>query len=377
MATATSPITGAGLKPAGMKWPEQIKYVQELAESGVKLLPPQYIKFEQGQALHEPTVVAPPQKLPPVIDMFDINGASGTAEKKAMLEMLGSACRQWGIFQVVNHGIPPALLDEVKRVSREFFDLPMEEKLKYANNPVTYEGYGNRTGVQEGSTLDWNDYFYHFIRPFSAINGQKSWPHQPEEYRTVISEYGEKVVELCEALLSIFSEDLGLEKKDTLLESLGGDEELGAGYRVNFYPKCPQPELALGLSPHTDPGAMTVLLQDQVSGLQLKKDGVWIPIPSRQDALTVLLADQLEILSNGIYKSVNHRSTVNSKKERMSIAIFIHPEGNKMIGPLEEVVKKSGRSPLYNEMTFNEYRIFIRTLGLKGQAILSSRVINT
>ncbi|KAJ4951228.1 hypothetical protein NE237_028060 [Protea cynaroides] len=320
-------------------------------------------------------MATPPQQLPPVIDMSIIGGASGTAEKKAMLELLGSACREWGLFQVVNHGISPALLDEVKRVSRAFFDLPMEEKLKYANNPVTYEGYGNRTGTVKGSTLDWNDYFYHFIRPASATNGQKNWPHQPEAYRTVISEYGEKVMGLSKALLSIFSEDLGLEKKETLLESLGGDENLGAGYRMNFYPKCPQPELALGLSPHTDPGAMTVLLQDQVSGLQLYKDGVWISVPPLQDALTVLIADHLEILSNGIYESVNHRTIVNSEKERMSIVIFIYPEGNKMIGPLEEVVKKRDCSPLYTEMTFNEYRKIIKTVGLKGKAIVTSRFI--
>ncbi|XP_043696275.1 jasmonate-induced oxygenase 4-like [Telopea speciosissima] len=287
-----------------MKWPEPVKFVQELAESRIKLLPPQYIKFEEGQALHGLTA-PPPQKLPPVIDMLTISGACGTAEKKAMLEMLGSACREWGMFQVVNHGISPDLLDAVKRVSRGFFDLPMEEKLKYANDPVTYEGYGNRIGVLEGSTLDWNDYFYHFIRPVSAINGQKVWPHSPEDYRTIISEYGEKVVELCEALLSIFSEDMGLEKKETLLESLGGDEKLEAGYRMNFYPKCPQPELALGLSPHTDPGAMTVLLQDHVSGLQLNKDGVWIPIPPLQDAVTVFLADQLEVTTSNFKPSLS------------------------------------------------------------------------
>ncbi|KAJ4952660.1 hypothetical protein NE237_029492 [Protea cynaroides] len=184
------------------------------------------------------------------------------------------------------------------------------------------------------------------------------------------------VVGLSKALLSMFSEDLGvLAKKEALLESIGGDENVGGGYRMNFYPKCPEPELALGLSPHTDPGVMTVLLQDQVSGLQLNKDGVWISVPPLQDALTVLIADQLEILSNGIYKSVNHRTIVNSEKERMSIAIFIYPEANKMIGPFEEVVKKRECSPLYTEMTFNEYRKIIRTSGLKGKAILKSRFI--
>nr|DAD46352.1 TPA_asm: hypothetical protein HUJ06_004582 [Nelumbo nucifera] len=280
-ASAVPALTSNGFTP------EPVQRVQELAESGIKSLPPRYIKPEEERKPTYETVSK--AELPPVVDLSGIE--EGDVQQ---LSVLSCACREWGVFQVGNHGIPSERLKSVMRVSRGFFDLPMAEKLKYANNPVTYEGYGSRLGVQKGIPLDWNDYYFHLLRPISATNGQQKWPRQPTEYRRVISEYGEMVMGLCKRLLSIFSRDLKLEEEGSLLERLGGESGLEASYRMNYYPKCPQPELALGLSPHTDPGAMTVLLQD-VPGLQVQRDGLWFSVPPVEGALVVILGDQLEV----------------------------------------------------------------------------------
>ncbi|KAI7755238.1 hypothetical protein M8C21_000289, partial [Ambrosia artemisiifolia] len=104
--------------------------------------------------------------------------------------------------------------------------------------------------------------------------------------------------------------------------------------RMNYYPPCPQPEQVIGFTPHADGSGVTFLLQvDQVEGLQIKKDGVWIPVTPHPNAFIVNIGDVIEIVSNGEYKSIEHRAVVNAEKERISIATFISPNLGMEIGP--------------------------------------------
>ena len=93
-------------------------------------------------------------------------------------------------------------------------------------------------------------------------------------------------------LLSLISIGLGLEE-DCLLKKLGEQPRQRA--QANFYPPCPNPELTMGLNEHTDLNALTVLLQSEVSGLQVNKDGKWISIPYTPNAFVINLADQIEV----------------------------------------------------------------------------------
>lgn len=113
--------------------------------------------------------------------------------------------------------------------------------------------------------------------------------------RDVIDEYGKQVVKLAGNLMKILSVNLGLEE-DRLQDAFGG-EDIGACLRVNFYPKCPQPDLALGLSSHSDPGGMTILLPDShVAGLQVRKDGNWITVKPARHAFIVNIGDQIQVI---------------------------------------------------------------------------------
>lgn len=65
---------------------------------------------------------------------------------------------------------------------------------------------------------------------------------------------------------------------------------------MNFYPECPEPELTYGLPAHTDPNALTILLQDlQVAGLQVLKDGKWLSIKPHPDAFVINIGDQIQV----------------------------------------------------------------------------------
>lgn len=71
--------------------------------------------------------------------------------------------------------------------------------------------------------------------------------------------------------------------------------------RMNYYPPCPQPELVMGLNPHTDGGSLTILLQlNEVEGLQIKIDGSWIPIKPLPNAFIVNLGDMMEVINHTI-----------------------------------------------------------------------------
>eukprot|EP01018_Ginkgo_biloba_P028717 Gb_14306 [translate_table: standard] len=101
-----------------------------------------------------------------------------------------------------------------------------------------------------------------------------SWPSKPAAYREVASRYSSEVRGLVLQLLAAISETLGLEP-DFLDKALG---QHGQHMAINYYPQCPDPELTFGLPPHSDPNVITVLLQDEVSGLQVLENQQWIAV---------------------------------------------------------------------------------------------------
>jgi len=111
-------------------------------------------------------------------------------------------------------------------------------------------------------------------------------------HREAFTEYAKEVGSLVRRLLSLISIGLGLEE-DCLLKKLGEHPRQRA--QANFYPPCPEPELTMGLNEHTDLNALTVLLQSEVSGLQVNKDGKWISVPCIPNAFVINLADQIEV----------------------------------------------------------------------------------
>ncbi|KAJ6772611.1 LEUCOANTHOCYANIDIN DIOXYGENASE-LIKE PROTEIN [Salix koriyanagi] len=310
------------------EWPEPIVRVQSLSDSGGPLIPERYVK----PVLERPSVSfsAANDVDIPIIDLAGLYG-DDHALRATILDQISIACREWGFFQVINHGVSPRLMDHAREVWREFFLSPMEVKQAYANTPKTYEGYGSRA---------------------------------------VLDEYGKQLVELCGRLMKVLSINLGL-GEEQLQNAFGGDN-IGACMRVNFYPKCPQPGLTLGLSSHSDPGGMTLLLPDShVPGLQVRRDENWITVKPVPHAFIVNIGDQIQVLSNATFKSVEHRVMVNSSKERLSLAFFYNPKSDIPIEPLKELVAPD-RPPLYPAMTFDEYRLFIRMRGPCGKSQVES-----
>jgi len=114
--------------------------------------------------------------------------------------------------------------------------------------------------------------------------------------REVTEKYASELMNLSEVLLKAMSSTLGLDE-DYLHMAFGGSKGISASMRVNYYPKCPEPELTLGLSSHSDPGGITLLLVDEnVKGTQVRKENTWVTVQPIPGAFVVNVGDQIQVI---------------------------------------------------------------------------------
>ncbi|XP_006859068.2 probable 2-oxoglutarate-dependent dioxygenase ANS [Amborella trichopoda] len=177
-----------------------------------------------------------------------------------------------------------------------------------------------------------------------------NWPDFPDDYRDVVLKYSDQMRLLAQKLLKIISESLGLPSA-YIQEAIG---EPSQNITISFYPLCPQPELTLGLQAHSDMGAITLLVQDDVGGLQVLNDGDWITVEPLPDAIVVNLSDQTEIISNGIFKSAVHRAVVNANRARLSVATFYDPSKETKICPAPHLITDSSPAR-YLDVLYGDY----------------------
>uniref|UniRef100_A0A2N9GUF4 Fe2OG dioxygenase domain-containing protein n=1 Tax=Fagus sylvatica TaxID=28930 RepID=A0A2N9GUF4_FAGSY len=329
------------------------KTVQELVLSGEEI-PGNYIqKDRNGVDLDVPLAEIP------VVNLTSLSTS------KEELEKLQSALSSWGYFQVINHGI--SFLDEVREVTKQFFKLPEEEKRKYSREADGVDGYGNDKIISEQQILDWTDQLYITISPEDQRR-LKFWPENPKSFRDILHDYTIKLEMITEVIFKAMAKSLNLED-NCFLDQYGKEATMIAGF--NFYPKCPRPDLVLGLKPHTDAAAITILLQDkEVEGLQLQKDNQWFKVPIIPEALLIGVGDTAEIMSNGIFKSPVHKVVTNSERERISLAVFCHPGSNEEIGPVDTLVDES-RPRLYKKVK-NYADIYFQNFGHLGKRAIDA-----
>ncbi|KAK3120449.1 hypothetical protein QOZ80_9AG0687810 [Eleusine coracana subsp. coracana] len=328
--------------------------VHELSMAGT--VPPDFVRMKKDQ----PGATMFPDTGPhaPVIDMT--NPDCGAC--------LSDAAMEWGCFQVINHGVPAAVVAELQRVGRAFFELMPEEKCRYSWDPASgsIEGYKVGTKVQRNLTgkKAWGDFFYHYVAPPSIVN-HNIWPQNPAGYREANEEYCRHMQRLTREMFEDLSVGLGLEK-GAMREAFGGDE-LVLLQKINSYPPCPQPDLVLGIGPHTDVCTLTILLPNEVPGLQIMKDGRWHDVEYLPGALVVFIGYQIEIFSNGRYKAGMHRAMVNMDKTRMSWPVHVEPPKELVVGPHPQLVS-SCSLPIYKAKKYKDYQYILQAVDGKAAA---------
>ncbi|GAB4828223.1 hypothetical protein Ancab_035136 [Ancistrocladus abbreviatus] len=329
--------------------PAKPKAVEAIRING--RVPKEYIHKEED---FEATGSCVPTMEIPVIDLALVSFPS--AEGEAELKNLYSALSSCGCFQAINHGIPTIFLDELHSITKQFFALPLEMKQKYLREVDDHDGYGNDPVLSENQILDWSDRLSLLIVPQDQRK-LKFWPQNPPKFREIIHEYSMKLEVILELLFKAMARSLNLDER-CFVNKCGEPGEMHV--RFNSYPRCPSPNLVLGLKPHADGSALTMLLPDkQVEGLQFLKDDQWLKVCIHPDALLVNVGDIVEIMTNGIFKSPLHRVVTNSERDRTSLAVFCYPDPEKEIEPIEELIN-CDRPRLYKSVkdygkTYLEY----------------------
>ncbi|KAJ0104525.1 hypothetical protein Patl1_18578 [Pistacia atlantica] len=299
--------------------------VESLASSGIQAIPKEYVRPQEelasiGNIFDEEKKDEGPQV--PTIDLKEIDSEDPVRVKKA---------------------------------GETFFELSLEEKEKYANDQASgkIQGYGSKLANNASGQLEWEDYFFHLIFP-EEKRDLSIWPKTPADYTVATSEYARLLRSLATKIMSVLSIGLGLEE-GRLEKEVGGIEELLLQMKINYYPKCPQPELALGVEAHTDISALTFILHNMVPGLQLFYEGKWVTAKCVPNSIIMHIGDTIEILSNGKYKSILHRGLVNKEKVRISWAVFCEPPKEKIVlKPLPETVSET-EPPLFPPRTFQQH----------------------
>ncbi|KAI7735749.1 hypothetical protein M8C21_015406 [Ambrosia artemisiifolia] len=316
--------------------------VQEIA-AHCDQLPERYIQKEDEEHGNVTNNNASSPAKIPVIDL------SLLTSSHLELDKLKTASTSWGCFQAINHGIEGSFLDKVREVSRLFFDLSAEEK-KCLSEENDVEGYGNDMVFSDDQILDWTDRLYLTAFPKDQQR-LKFWPKNPTNFKEVVDDYISKIELINHVILKAVARSLNLEENCFLDQYGTASSKMVA--RFNYYPPCPWPDKVVGLKPHTDGSAFTFVLQDkEVEGLQVLKDGKWFGVPIVPDALMINVGEQIEIMSNGIFKSPVHRAMVNTKNQRISLAVFCMPQTIKDIGPVDGLI--TDVTPrLYKNVTFS------------------------
>ncbi|OMP01571.1 Isopenicillin N synthase [Corchorus olitorius] len=286
----------------------------------------------------------------PLIDLSVLNSADAEPDPntlQSLVSEIGNACKEWGFFQIINHGVSVEQRQKLEKASREFFAQPLEEKVKVRRDDVKVYGYYD--GEHTKNVRDWKEVFDFTVQNPTIVPASKNpddkeviewhnqWPDYPPELKEACEEYSEELEKLAFKLMELIALSLGLPPN----KFHGFFKDQTSFIRLNHYPPCPAPDLALGVGRHKDAGALTILNQDDVGGLEVKRksDGEWIRVKPTPDAFIINVGDIIQVWSNETYESVEHRVAVNSERERFSIPFFFNPAHYTNVKPLEELTR--------------------------------------
>ncbi|KAF8040197.1 hypothetical protein BT93_B2431 [Corymbia citriodora subsp. variegata] len=331
--------------------------VKGLLDSGLTSLPPFFIHPPETLSGLKP---ARPSSDP--IPTIDLSGCD-SGRRPSVVGEVGRAARGLGFFQVVNHGVPAEVLDRTIAAVKAFHEQPAEAKARiYRREMETGVAFFSNLDLFHSKAASWRDTLQIRLEPKADME------EIPEVCRSELMEWNQQVRRLGGLLMGLLSEGLGL-NSGRLEELTCLETRVMVG---NYYPYCPQPDLTVGLTSHTDPGVITLLLQDQVGGLQVKHGDVWVDVTPVPGALVVNIGDILQIMSNDEYKSVDHRVLANPRREpRVSIAVFCNPSNRENeFGPFPELVS-SDTPAAFRQFNLNEYMTRFFKKELEGKSLIN------
>jgi len=291
------------------------------------------------------------------------------------------ACRETGFFYVANHGVPQSVIDAQFECARGFFALPLERKLalhmKRSASTAGYEPMGTQVldsqdAAAEKAPPDLKEGFFYGMEltdehPWARRKirgfGHNQWPDlagfraQMLAYQAALRALGDRVLIMLALSLEV-PEDFFAQYYDMPNTTLGL-------LRYAPHPAAAKPN-QLGAGAHTDWGAITLLAQDELGGLEVRNvEGDWIQAKPIPGTFVVNLGDLMQRWTNGLYRSNMHRVRNNSAtRDRYSMPFFYGPRPDSRIECLPTCTDAE-HPPTFPPCTAAEhnYEMFRRSYG--------------
>ena len=292
----------------------------------------------------------------PIIDFAKLQGDE--EQRQLSINELGHAAREVGFFYLINHGINQVLLDDVQRVAKAFFALPLDEKrkVKMANSPH-FRGY-NLAGAE--ITRNQPDHREQFdigaereaLPPsddapaWQRLQGPNQWPDALPALKTLLTHWQQEMTHVALELLRAFAEALQLPRN--AFDNLYGrypNEHI----KLIRYPGRADDQSRQGVGAHKDSGFLTLLLQDDQPGLEVEVNpGEWIAASPLPGSFVVNIGELLELATNGYLRATVHRVvSPQAQRERLSIAFFLGAQLDAVVPlyPLPESLSQLAQGP--------------------------------
>jgi isopenicillin N synthase-like dioxygenase len=276
----------------------------------------------------------------PIIDVHEL--VTGTGDQQSVAAQIGKACRESGFFYIVSHGVNEGLQDRLRDLSRRFFALDIEIKMqvRMALGGRAWRGYfrvgdeltsgrpDQKEGLYFGAELAAD---HPLVRAGTPLHGHNLFPTDPPGFRESILDYMAALTRLGHRLMAGIALSLGLE--ETYFTDRYTGEPLTL-FRIFNYPPPRDPAL-WGVGEHTDYGLLTILLQDDAGGLEVRSQSRWVPAPPVPGSFVCNIGDMLDRMTRGLYRSTPHRVHNPAPRDRLSFPFFFDPNFFAPVQPIE------------------------------------------
>ncbi len=253
------------------------------------------------------------------LPIIDVSGRPST-----FASAIDAACRDHGFFAVTGHGIDPTVTSGLREAARAFFALPLDAKQQVAMPAAgaAWRGWFPFRGELTSGEPDDKEGFYvgeEGSADGRPLHGSNLWPDALPALRPIVERYVAAAIDVGHHVLAGMAVGLGLDESWFRRNLTATPTVL---FRMFRYPPT---QCAWGVGEHTDYGLLTLLLADDVGGLEVRGADGWRQVPPLGDALVCNLGDMLDRMTGGRYRSTPHRVANRTDRERYSFPLFLDP----------------------------------------------------
>ena len=301
----------------------------------------------------------------PVIDISPlIEPQDNPKSLRKTAKEIENACKNIGFFYVKNHQIPQNHLDAVILVMQEFFNLPEEEKMKiHIGNSDVFRGYTPLGKELTNAKYDWHECvdFGLDLEPNhpeviagNQLLGPNQWPENQPNFRKALESHWDLMILLGRRITEGLAMSLGFDKKK-FARFMNKSHSF---MRISNYPpygKDQKENVGDGIGAHIDYGFLTILLQDNIGGLEVKNaDNEWVSAPMIPGTFLINIGHMIQRWTNDYYKATVHRVIPPKHETRCSLPFFFEPNFDAIVVPLDTFCSKNN-PPRYKPFHFGNY----------------------